>query len=93
MSECDNSDMSTTEIDWSECPAVWRDAERMSGVWCFAQTRLPISTLFDHLALGRSIDEFIEWYPPMDVERVGDTLRFVASHSNQALSRRELVAA
>jgi uncharacterized protein (DUF433 family) len=72
---------------------VWRDVERMSGVWCFNQTRLPISTLFDHLALGRSLDEFIEWYPPIDMERIGDTLRFVASHSNRSQAGRELVAA
>lgn len=28
-------------IDWSSCPAVERDPERVSGVWVFRGTRVP----------------------------------------------------
>ena len=36
-------------IDWSSCPAVERDAERVSGVWVFRGTRVPVAALFENL--------------------------------------------
>ena len=40
--------------------AVWVDADRMSGVPCFRGSRLPVQQLFDWLADGVPLDEFIE---------------------------------
>ncbi|MDE0023873.1 MAG: DUF433 domain-containing protein [Spirochaetaceae bacterium] len=40
--------------------AVWVDPDRMSGVPCFRGSRLPVQQLFDWLADGVSLDEFIE---------------------------------
>ena len=40
--------------------AVWVDPDRMSGAPCFRGSRLPIQQLFDWLADGVSLDEFIE---------------------------------
>ena len=40
--------------------AVWVDPGRMSGVPCFRGSRLPVQQLFDWLADGVSLDEFIE---------------------------------
>ena len=40
--------------------AVWVDPERMSGVPCFRGSRLPIQQLFDWLADGVPLDEFIK---------------------------------
>ena len=40
--------------------AVWVDPDRMSGVPCFRGSRLPVQQLFDWLAGGVSLDEFIE---------------------------------
>ena len=40
--------------------AVWVDPGRMSGAPCFRDSRLPVQQLFDWLADGVSLDEFVE---------------------------------
>ena len=40
--------------------AVWVDPGRMSGAPCFRGSRLPVQQLFDWLADGVSLDEFVE---------------------------------
>ena len=40
--------------------AVWADPGRMSGAPCFRGSRLPVQQLFDWLADGVSLDEFID---------------------------------
>ena len=42
---------------------VWINRERMSGLPCFAGTRVPIQNLFDYLAGGDLLDEFLEDFP------------------------------
>lgn len=39
------------------------DPQILGGVPCFAGTRVPIRSLFDHLKLGYSLDEFLEQFP------------------------------
>jgi uncharacterized protein (DUF433 family) len=39
------------------------DPQILGGVPCFAGTRVPIRSLFDHLKLGYSLDQFIEQFP------------------------------
>ena len=39
--------------------AVWVDPARMSGTPCFRGSRLPVQQLFDWLADGVSLDEFV----------------------------------
>jgi uncharacterized protein (DUF433 family) len=41
----------------------WRDPERLSGVPCFAGTRVPIQSLFDYLEVGDSIYDFMDAFP------------------------------
>ena len=50
-------------LDWSECPAVERAPERVSGAWVFRGTRVPVRALFENLEEGASIDYFLEWFP------------------------------
>ena len=40
--------------------AVWVDPCRMSGTPCFRGSRLPVQQLFDWLADGVPLDEFVE---------------------------------
>ena len=40
--------------------AVWVDPGRMSGTPCFRGTRVPIQQLFDWLADGVELDQFLE---------------------------------
>jgi uncharacterized protein (DUF433 family) len=50
-------------LDWSQCPAVERAAERVSGAWVFTGTRVPVRALFENLEEGASVDDFLQWFP------------------------------
>jgi len=57
-------------INWSICQAVERDPERMSGVWLFLVSRVPISTLFENLEDGASVTDFVEWFQGVTLGQV-----------------------
>jgi len=42
------------------------DCNVMSGTPCFRGTRVPVSTLFDNLADGMSVDEILESWPTLN---------------------------
>ena len=44
------------------------------GVPCFAGTRVPVSSLFDDLKRGYSIDEFVADFPTVRIEQVVEVL-------------------
>ena len=48
---------------------VWIDPDRMSGLACFAGTRVPVQTLLDHLKHGDTIDDFLEGAPSVSREQ------------------------
>lgn len=56
--------------DWNQCPAVERDPHRVSGAWVFRGTRVPISSLFENLRDGASVDDFLGWFPGVSREQV-----------------------
>ena len=56
--------------DWNTCPAVERNPRRISGAWAFAGTRIPVYALFENLATGATVDEFVEWFPGVDRQQV-----------------------
>jgi uncharacterized protein (DUF433 family) len=64
-------------IDWSSCPAVERDQERVSGAWVFRSTRIPVAALFENLEDGASAAQFVEWFPGVTMEQV----RIVLDHA------------
>ena len=66
------------QIDWRECPQVQRNPKIMSGAWCFAGTRLPLSVLFGNLADGLSVQKFLEQYPAATDDQVNAVLQFQA---------------
>ena len=68
-------------IDWSSCPAVERHPERVSGVWVFRGTRVPVSALFDNVEDGAQISEFLEWFPGVGI----DQARAVLEHASRSL--------
>ena len=49
--------------NWTACPAIERAPGKTSGAWAFAGTRVPVYALFEHLASGATVTEFLEWYP------------------------------
>jgi len=68
-------------IDWSSCPAVERDPERVSGAWVFRGTRVPVTALFQNLEDGAQISDFIVWFPGVTLEQV----RAVLEHAARSL--------
>jgi uncharacterized protein (DUF433 family) len=68
-------------IDWSSCPAVERDAERVSGAWVFRGTRVPVTALFQNLEDGAQVSDFIVWFPGVTLEQV----RAVLEHAARSL--------
>jgi uncharacterized protein (DUF433 family) len=68
-------------VDWSQCPEVESNSERVHGAWVFKNTRLPISIAFECLAKGATIQDIIDWYGGVTREQVERVVAFVAEHS------------
>ncbi|MGI8745306.1 MAG: DUF433 domain-containing protein [Bryobacteraceae bacterium] len=64
-------------LDWSQCPAVESIPGKVSGAWVFKDTRMPVSTVFENLESGASIDEIMEWFD-VTREQVVAVLEFAA---------------
>jgi uncharacterized protein (DUF433 family) len=50
-------------LDWTKCAAVERLPGKVSGVWLFKDTRVPVRALFENLEGGATLEEFLEWFP------------------------------
>jgi uncharacterized protein (DUF433 family) len=64
-------------LDWSQCPGVESVPGRVSGAWVFQNTRMPVSTVFENLEAGATIDEIAEWFDLTRVQIVS-VLEFAA---------------
>jgi len=65
-------------MDWSNCPAVERDPQRVSGAWVFRGTRVPVAALFENLEDGAQVSQFVEWFPRVSLEQVRSVLEHAA---------------
>ncbi len=65
-------------IDWSTCPVVERDRERVSGAWVFRGTRVPIAALFENLEDGTQVSQFVEWFPGVTLDQIHAVLEHAA---------------
>lgn len=54
---------------------VQRDPDILSGMPIFCGTRVPVKNLFDYLAAGSSIDEFIDDFPTVTHDTVVSFLK------------------
>ncbi|MBE0550116.1 MAG: DUF433 domain-containing protein [Rubrivivax sp.] len=68
-------------IDWSSCPAVERDPDRVSGAWVFRGTRVPVAALFENLEDDASVHQFVEWFPGVTLEQARAVLDHAARSS------------
>lgn len=68
-------------IDWSQCSAVERVPGKVSGVWLFKATRVPVKALFENLEGGATVDEFLEWFPGVERGQV----EAVLEHAQRSL--------
>ena len=69
--------------DWTACPAVEQTPGKVSGAWVFAGTRIPLYALYENLASGAAIKEFVKWFPGADEAQVGSVLE----HEPKALRK------
>lgn len=67
-------------LDWSQCSAVERSPNRVSGAWVFRGTRVPVAALFENLESGARVEEFLEWFPGVSREQAEAVLEH-AVHS------------
>ncbi len=65
-------------LDWSQCPAVERSPDRVSGAWVFRGTRVPVAALFENLESGARVEEFLEWFPGVSREQAEAVLEQAA---------------
>jgi uncharacterized protein (DUF433 family) len=65
-------------IDWSACPAVERDPERVSGTWVFRGTRVPVAALFENLEDGADVTDFVSWFPGVTIDQARAVLEHAA---------------
>jgi len=65
-------------IDWRSCSAIEQKPGKVSGTWVFAGTRIPLFALYENLAGGATVDEFVEWFPGIDREQVLAVLEYEA---------------
>ncbi|HYN03980.1 MAG TPA: DUF433 domain-containing protein [Vicinamibacteria bacterium] len=62
-------------LDWSQCPVVERQPDKVSGAWLFKGTRVPVKALFENIEAGARIDDFLEWFPGVSREQVEAVLQ------------------
>jgi uncharacterized protein (DUF433 family) len=69
-------------LDWSQCEAVERDPEVVSGAWVFKGSRVPVKALFENLESGASVHDFVEWFPGVGIDQV----EAVLEHAERSLA-------
>jgi len=69
-----------------------RDPEIHGGAWCFSGTRVPVATLWEHLAAGRSLEDFLTGYPSVEQWQVEAEVRRRGAGSAVAFDDLELSA-
>jgi uncharacterized protein (DUF433 family) len=69
--------------NWSTCTVVERDPLKVSGVWVFRGTRVPVSALFENLEDGAQLSDFLDWFPGVTLEQARAVLEH-AAHSLEA---------
>lgn len=62
------------------------DHEKMGGLPCIRDLRIPVSTVLGQLAAGRGVEEILEDFPDLEVEDILAALEYAAA----AVQEREL---
>jgi uncharacterized protein (DUF433 family) len=61
---------------WENLDAIEREPSKMSGAWVFRKTRVPVSALFENLRDGATVEDFLEWFPPVQRSQVEAVLNY-----------------
>ncbi len=71
-------------MDWSQCPVIESDPEKVSGAWVFRGTRVTVSAILESLQ-DSSIDEVLIDYPSIPKERIVTLLDFLARSADPVI--------
>ena len=74
-------------MEWETCLAVERNPGKISGARAFTGTRVPVYALYESLAGGATIEEFVEWFPGVDRQQARAVLEHEARALRGALAR------
>ena len=74
-------------LDWNQCPTVERVPGKVSGVWLFKGTRVPVKALFENLEDGAGVDDFLRRFPGVKREQVLAVLEFAEQSLTVAQTR------
>jgi uncharacterized protein (DUF433 family) len=64
---------------------IWINPERMGGTPCFAGTRVPIQNLFDYVAAGEPLEEFLQGFPGVSRDQALAVIRLAGTALLQSL--------
>ncbi|MBC7529155.1 MAG: DUF433 domain-containing protein [Chthonomonadaceae bacterium] len=59
----------------------------VSGAFVFAGTRVPVYNLWDYLAGGDSLDEFLDSFPTVPLSLAEKAIALMESRSRESISR------
>lgn len=68
-------------------PFISVNPGRMHGEPCFKGCRVPIQTLFDYVAAGDPLSEFLDGFPPITKEHAAAVLQLAARGLIEGLRR------
>ena len=73
-------------------PEVIRiDKQILGGTPCFANTRVPIRSLFDHLKIGYTVDGFLEQFPSVGKDQIDALLEQVKGQFEKQVDEETLI--
>jgi uncharacterized protein (DUF433 family) len=58
---------------------IWINPERLHGAPCFYGTRVPIQNLFDSLAAGETVAEFLDGFEGVTAEQVAAVIELAGN--------------
>lgn len=73
-------------------PLITRHEERLGGKPVFAGTRVPVSTLFDHLAAGDALEVFLIDFPSVSREHAQAVLELAHEELVQRIAAKPVAA-
>ena len=62
-------------LDWSQCPAVESNPDKLGGAWVLRGTRMPVAPVFENMEDGLSIAEVMEQFD-LTSEEIKSVLEF-----------------
>ena len=72
-------------VDLSKCRALERVPGKVSGVWLFRGTRLPLWVVLYNLKAGATLEEIADWF---EIERakLEEVMSFLAAETKEPAS-------